>query len=47
MDRPTITGEISGVVSTVVGRVTNEVGIVIQGSLIDREELMPLNPAIV
>ena len=47
MDRPTITGEISGVVSTVVGRVTHKVGVVVQCSLIDGEELMTLNPTVV
>ena len=39
--------QIVGIACAVVGRVTIEIGVVVQSSLIDGEELMALDPSVV
>jgi hypothetical protein len=47
MECPTLAPVIAFIAAASIGRVTHEVGIVVQGSLIEREELMTLNPRVV
>ena len=47
MYRPTLAGEIVSIARTAIGRVAYEVGVVVQRTLIDGEELMTLNPGVV
>ena len=47
MECPTLAPVIAFIAAASIGRVTHEVGIVVQGSLIEREELMTLNPTVI
>jgi hypothetical protein len=44
---PTLAAEVAGVAGALVGRVTNEVGVVVERTLIDGQELMAVNIGVV
>ena len=47
MDGPTLAAEVAGITAAVVGRVAHKVGVVVECTLIDGEEFMSLDPAVV